>query len=82
MARKVYQLRRQFEGEKEEVVSSSTRKNEIERDFGRLVRSARKQPGCYVVEIRTGYAKVRRYLTFGELRYELWISIAPSEIES
>ena len=79
MARRVYQLKRQYEGKKEMVISSSSRKKEIEREFSRLVRDYRSDRDALVEVVRLGYVKVTRYLSFGKTSFDTWICIAPAE---
>ena len=58
MAKRIYQIKGQYESDPAEVIYSSTRKRDVEREFNRLVRNYRRDRDKYVEHVRDGYVKV------------------------
>ena len=58
MAKRKYQIKGQYESDPEEVIFSTTRKRDVEREFNRLVRNYRRDRDKYVEQVRDGYVKV------------------------
>lgn len=73
MAKRIYQIKGQYESDPEKVVFTTTRKREVEREFNRLVRDYRSDRDKYVEQVRIGYVKV--HLTLAVQSY--WISVVP-----
>lgn len=69
MAKRKYQIKGQYQSDPEEVIYSSTRKRDVEREFNRLVRGYRRDRDKYVEQVRYGYVKV--HLSFAIQSY--WI---------
>ena len=58
MARKMYHVKRQFQGQEPEVLSSSTRKYDAEKYLNRLFKNYKASKGTTVYWVREGYFKV------------------------
>lgn len=58
MARKMYHVKRQFQGQEPEVISSSTRKYDAEKYLNRLFKNYKASKGTTVYWVREGYFKV------------------------
>ena len=63
MARKMYHVKRQFQGQEPEVLSSSTRKYDAEKYLNRLFKNYKARKGTTVYWVREGYFKVEVVLT-------------------
>lgn len=71
--RTTYQLMRQFEGQEPEAIFTSTRKDEIERFFNRMMKSFRKDDKFMVQLKNSGYAIVTLFSTCGMADTEYFI---------
>lgn len=58
MARKMYHVKRQFQGQEPYVLSSSTRKYDAEKYLNRLFKNYKASKGTTVYWVREGYFKV------------------------
>ena len=58
MARKMYHVKRQFQGQEPEALSSSTRKYDAEKYLNRLFKNYKARKGTTVYWVREGYFKV------------------------
>lgn len=72
MARKMYHVKRQFQGAEPEVLSSSTRKYDAEKYLNRLFKHYKKCEGTTVYLVREGYFKVEKVI-LGIFTTEYWI---------
>lgn len=63
MAKRIYQIRGQYDSNSEKVIFSTTRKREVEREFNRIVRDCRRERDKYVEQVRIGYVKVHLSLS-------------------
>lgn len=79
MARCLYEIRRQYTGEAEEVIFKTTRKREVEREFNRIVRDNKSDADSCVEVVRIGYAVITTCLSSCKLRRELWICTVPGK---
>ncbi len=78
MARCLYEIRRQYTGEAEEVIFKTTRKREVEREFNRIVRDYKSDSDSFVEIVRIGYAVITTFTSSGKSRRELWICSVPA----
>lgn len=72
MARAMYHVKRQFQGNEPETLSSSTRKYDAEKYLNRLFKEFKKIKGTTVYWEAEGYFKVEKVL-FGIITTEYWI---------
>lgn len=72
MARAMYHVKRQFQGDEPETLSSSTRKYDAEKYLNRLFKEFKKIKGTIVYWEAEGYFKVEEVL-FGIITTEYWI---------
>lgn len=72
MARAMYHVKRQFQGDEPETLSSSTRKYDAEKYLNRLFKDFKKIKGTTVYWETEGYFKVE-VVIFGIITTEYWI---------
>ena len=69
----IYNIKSQVSGEKPRLITSCTRKREIESAFNRFMNVFARDPHYSVQNIRIGYSRVTYTCLLGSLDTEYWI---------